>query len=197
MVDALRNGFPLKALLQQLKMSKSSYSYHRKQLALPDKYKEKGSLLIEIFQENDARYGYRRLHEELKNKGIILSEKVVRQLMREENLFVRIIRKKKYSSYAGEIPPAAPNLLQRNFKAEKPNEKWLTDITEFRIPSGKVYLSPIIDCFEGAVVSWTISTEPNTNLVNTMFDNALETLLVKEHRLFILIVERITVGQDG
>ena len=181
LVDALRANFPLKSLFQQLKLPKSSYFYHRNQLTLTDKYEEKRLLLTEIFNENDARYGYRRLHAEMKNKGILLSEKVVRRLMREENLFVRMARKKKYSSYAGEITQAAPNLLQRNFKAEKPNMKWLTDITEFRIAAGKVYLSPIIDCFDGAVVSWTISTEPNAKLVNTMFDNALETLGVNEH----------------
>lgn len=181
LVDALRADFPLKTLFQQLKLVKSNYFYHRKQLALPDKYEEKRTLLTDIFQENDARYGYRRLHAELKNKGIVLSEKVVRRLMKEENLFVRVVPRKKYSSYAGEITQAAPNLLQRNFKAENPNMKWLTDITEFRIPAGKVYLSPIIDCFDGAAVSWTISTEPNAKLVNTMFDNALETLEVNEH----------------
>ena len=180
LVDAMRARYSLKALLQQLKLPKSCYFYHRKHLAMPDKYEEKGSLLVKIFQENDARYGYRRMYVELKNKGILLSEKVVRRLMREEQLFVRIVRKKKYNSYAGEIIPAVPNLLQRNFKAEKPNEKWLTDISEFHIPSGKVYLSPIIDCFDGAVVSWIISTQPNADLVNTMFDNALETLAVRD-----------------
>lgn len=56
-------------------------------------------------------------------------------------------------SYAGEISSAQPNLLNRNFKAKKPNEKWLTDITEFKIPAGKIYLSPLIDCYDGVIVS--------------------------------------------
>ena len=68
--------------------------------------------------------------------------------MKDHNIIVRIKRVKKYSSYAGEITPPAPNILNRDFKANKPNEKWLTDITEFSIPEGKVYLSPIIDCFD-------------------------------------------------
>src|SRR5690625_4494657 len=83
---------------------------------------------------------------------------------------------RKYSSYDGEISPAAANVLQRDFKADKPNEKWVTDITEFRISAGKVYLSPMIDCFDGAIVSWTISTSPNAELVNTMLDQSILTL---------------------
>ena len=94
-------------------------------------------------------YGYRRLHAVLKGLGRSVSEKVIRRVMKEERLVVRNIRRRHYNSYLGEISPAAPNLINRNFHAEKPNEKWLTDITEFRLPAGKVYLSPIIDCFDG------------------------------------------------
>lgn len=61
-------------------------------------------------------------------------------------------------------------------KAATPNEKWLTDITEFQIPAGKVYLSPMIDCFDGLVVSWAIGTRPDADLVNTMLDAAIETV---------------------
>ncbi len=96
--------------------------------------------------------------------------------MIEENLIVTFSKRKKYSSYAGEISTAQPNLLNRNFKATRPNEKWLTDITEFKIPAGKVYLSPIVDCYDGAIISWTIGTKPDAALVNTMLDVGLSTL---------------------
>jgi len=96
--------------------------------------------------------------------------------MREEGLSVAAISRKKYSSYKGEISPKIPNLLQRNFHAEMPNKKWLTDITEFRLSAGKVYLSPIIDCFDGMVVSWTAGTSPDAELVNGMLDCAIDTL---------------------
>ena len=157
-------------------MAKSSYHYHRNRLRLPEKYVDLRSLIKEIFIENYSSYGYRRIHAELKNRKITVSEKVIRRLMEEEELIVRAVPKKRYSSYAGEITPATPNVIQRNFKAEVPNEKWLTDITEFRIPSGKVYLSPIIDCFDGAAVSWSIGTSPNAELVNDMLDQALDSL---------------------
>lgn len=108
--------------------------------------------------------------------GISLSEKVIRRIMTEVGLKVNSLRLRKYNSYAGEITPAVPNLLKRDFKAEQPNKKWLTDITELHISSGKVYLSPMIDCFDGAVISWTISTKPNAEMVNSMLDNAVATL---------------------
>ena len=101
--------------------------------------------------------------------------------MKEENLIVRAIRQKKYSSYLGEISPAVPNEVQRDFHADKPNKKWLTDITEFKIGEGKVYLSPIIDCFDGMPITWTVGTSPNAELVNTMLDNAIVLLKENEH----------------
>lgn len=174
-IDALLQDYPLTVLLLELKLAKSSYHYHRNRLRLPEKYVDLRSLIKEIFIENYSSYGYRRIHAELKNRKITVSEKVIRRLM-EEELIVRAVPKKRYSSYAGEITPATPNVIQRNFKAEVPNEKWLTDITEFRIPSGKVYLSPIIDCFDGAAVSWSIGTSPNAELVNDMLDQALDSL---------------------
>ena len=82
------------------------------------------------------------------------------------NLTVQQSRRAKYNSYKGEISPAVENLIKRDFKSERPNEKWLTDITEFGLPEGKVYLSPVIDCFDGLPVAWTIGTSPNATLVN-------------------------------
>ena len=157
-------------------MSKSSYFYQKQILEKPDKYFEERQLIVTIFNSNFCAYGSRRIHQALKSMDKILSEKVVRRLMFEENLIIKFSKRKKYSSYAGEITPAQPNLLNRNFKAEKPNEKWLTDITEFRIPAGKIYLSPLVDCYDGAIISWTIGTKPDAELVNNMLDAGLATL---------------------
>jgi transposase InsO family protein/transposase-like protein len=176
LIDALRPKYTLSQLLTSIDIPKSSYCYHKKQLALPNKYNYVRVQIIDIFKAGKRRYGYRRIHASLKNIGIILSEKIVRRIMREENLVAKSIKMRKYSSYDGEISPAVPNVLKRDFKADKINDKWVTDITEFRIPSGKVYLSPMIDCFDGAIVSWTMSTTPNAELVNTMLDQAMQTL---------------------
>lgn len=172
-IDALRNKYRLSILLKSLCLSKSSYCYQAAALKREDKYLSLRSEIKGIFEENKRRYGYRRIHTVLKNQGIFVSEKVVRRIMNEENLAVPFVKVKKYSSYQGEITPAVDNLVQRNFHAERPNMLWLTDITEFHIPAGKVYLSPLIDCFDGLPVSWTIGTSPNADLVNTMLLNAI------------------------
>jgi putative transposase len=105
---------------------------------------------------------------------VFISEKVVQRLMRQESLVVPAKRRRRYSSYFGEVSPAPDNLINRDFHATEPNKKWLTDITEFQIPAGKVYLSPMVDCFDGLVVSWSIGTRPDADLVNTMLDAAIE-----------------------
>lgn len=105
-----------------------------------------------------------------------MSEKVIRNIMKKYNLVVYQPKQKKYNSYMGEISAEVENIIQRDFHAPEPDARWLTDITEFHIPAGKIYLSPIIDCFDGIVVSWTIGTSPNADLVNTMLENAIATL---------------------
>ncbi len=86
-------------------------------------------------------------------------------------------RRRRYGSYLGEISPPPENVIDRDFQAAAPNQKWLTDITEFQIPAGKVYLSPVIDCFGGLVVSWSIGTRPDAELVNSMLDAAIQTVI--------------------
>ena len=183
LIDALRTEFKLKELLVLLNISRSSYYYQHEAIASPDKYADLRILITEIFLENEGKYGYRPIHELLKKEGKTVSEKVIRSIMMEEHLEVRRKKKKRYSSYKGEITPAPDNIIARDFHAENPNEKWLTDLTEFAIPAGKVYLSPIVDCFDGMAVSWTIGTSPNAELVNSMLKSAISTLAENENPL--------------
>lgn len=136
---------------------------------------------LDLFHENSGRYGYRRIHALLIREGITVSEKMVRRIMAEEGLVVLIKSRRKYNSYQGELSPSVPNTVNRDFHSEKPNEKWLTDITEFAIPAGKVYLSPVVDCFDGMLPYWTISTKPDADLVNDMPDGAISQLGEEEH----------------
>lgn len=121
--------------------------------------------------ENKARYGYRRIAIELKNRGLILNHKTVLKLMNEQGLYCKI-RRKKYSSYRGEVNKAAPNIIQRNFTANRPNEKWTTDITEFALLGQKVYLSPILDMYNSEIVSYSISFSPNMKFIHEMLNKA-------------------------
>lgn len=179
-IDALRPTYRLKELLQLFNISKSSYFYSA-HAAMHDKYAEIRPEITELFRQNELRYGYRRIHACLKRRGKTLSEKVIRRIMRQESLTVYVPVRKKYSSYKGEISPEVSNVLQRDFHASAPNQKWLTDLTEFALPAGKVYLSPVIDCFDGLVCSWTIGSSPNAQLVNSMLDKALVTLQPGEY----------------
>ena len=125
------------------------------------------------FADSKGRYGYRRIKAVLKT-GV--SEKVVRRIMAEEGLVAHVPKRRRYSSYEGETTPAPANLVDRDFTAERPNEKWLTDISEIKARDGKVYLSPMIDCHDGKIVAYTAGFHPNAELANRMLAEAAETL---------------------
>ena len=175
-IDALKNKYSLPALCKKLDLAKSSYYYQEKAIHAEDKYLELRKKIIQLFHDNRNAFGYRRIHILLRKIGIIVSEKVVRRIMKQESLIVKQRRRQKYNSYKGEITPAVENVINRDFHADKPNQKWLTDITDFSIKAGKVYLSPIIDCLDGMPIKWTIGTSPNAELANTMLKNAIATL---------------------
>ena len=181
LVESLRPAHKLRDLLGMVGLAKSSHRYQMAAMAKPDKYADLRIRICEIFHEGRGCYGYRRIHSVLRVEGVTVSEKVACRIMAEEDLHARRPKKRRYSSYKGEISNAPENLVNRDFHADAPNILWLTDITEFSIPAGKVYLSPVIDCFDGKVVARTMSTSPNAGLVNTMLDDAAATLGAGEH----------------
>ena len=176
LVDALRNEYRVADLLDQLGLARSSYFYHRSPMRIADKYAQVRRIITEIFEDNHRAYGYRRIQASLSRQRVFLSEKVVQRLMKQERLQAARPKRRVYRSYVGEVSPAPENIIARDFHADAPNEKWLTDISEFQIAAGKVYLSPMIDCFDGMVISWSIGRSPDAELVNTMLDAAIETV---------------------
>ena len=139
----------------------------------PEKYVEEKDIIKQIFHENKGRYGYRRVTMEMHNRGYYINHKTVRKLMLELGLKCEI-RKRKYRSYKGEIGRIADNKLNRDFKAEKPNQKWVTDVTEFRVGEQKVYLSPILDLFNGEIISYNISVRPDFGQIMDMLNKAFD-----------------------
>ena len=135
LVDALRETYALSELFAELSLARSSYFYHRARLRVADKYVGVRRTIADIFERNHRCYGYRRIQGSLGRQHVFLSEKVVQRLMKQERLVVATLRRRRYGSYLGEISPAPDNLIQRDFHAAAPNEKWLTDITEFQIPA--------------------------------------------------------------
>ena len=124
-----------------------------------DKYKAVKAEITAIYHENKGRYGYRRITTELHKRNFLLNHKTVQRLMKELGLVCRV-RMKKYRSYKGEVGKIAPNLLNRDFHAEKPNQKWVTDVTEFSLFGEKLYLSPILDLHSSDLVSYTHLRSP-------------------------------------
>ena len=169
----LRHEFDLEVLLNQTNMARSSFYYHQKQFDLPDKYIEIKELIKTIYHKHKGRYGYRTITAELQNRAIIINHKTVLRLMQLLGL-KSIIRLKKYKSYKGENGKIAPNILERKFKAEAPNQKWATDITEFNISGNKLYLSPIIDLFNQEIVSYELTERPVFNQVAKMLKKAFK-----------------------
>ena len=171
MIQELRREHDLAILLEIAQLPKATYYYHRKKQEAVDKYAQAKAEIQSIFHENKGRYGYRRVTDELRNRGFGLNHKTVQRLMKELGLVCRV-RMKKYRSYKGELGKIAENELNREFRAEKPNQKWVTDITQFRLFGQKFYFSPILDLYSGDIVTYTISDRPNLEMVTKMLEQA-------------------------
>ena len=152
-------------------MPRSTFYFYLKKMKQPDKYAELKGVIKQIFHENKGRYGYRRITMELHNRGYHVNHKTVQKLMKQTGLKCQI-RKRKYRSYKGEVGKVAPNILKRNFVASRPNQKWVTDVTEFSVKDQKVYLSPILDLYNGEIISYNISLRPTFQQTMDMLEKA-------------------------
>ena len=173
MIWELRQEFKVTLLIDIAGIPRSTYYYHIKHRTDEDKYKKVKEEISNIFLENKGRYGYRRITKELHNRNYVINHKTVMRLMKELGLVCKV-RMKKYHSYKGEAGKIAPNLLDRDFNAEKPNEKWVTDVTEFSLFGQKLYLSPIPDLYSGDIVSYTIYDRPVLSMVTEMLKPAFQ-----------------------
>ena len=166
--------FSLDILLKAIKLARSTYYYHLKQLDKPDKDQKLKAEIQAIFTEHKGNYGYRRIHLELRNRGYLVNHKRVQRLMKVLNLQAKMRQKRKYSSHKGDVGKKAENLIQRQFEGSKTMEKCYTDVTEFAIPAStqKLYLSPVLDGFNSEIIAYNLSTSPNLEQVKTMLEQA-------------------------
>lgn len=162
-------------LLEIAQLPRATFYYHIKKVQKVDKYADAQAEINAIYHENKGRYGYRRITIALRSRGFYLNHKTVQRLMKQMGLVCRV-RAKKYRSYKGKVGKIAPNLLNRDFYAENPNQKWVTDVTEFSMFGEKLYLSPILDLHSGYLVSYTLSERPVLSMIMTMLDKAFETI---------------------
>ena len=172
MIDS-KLGFRLSTLLKAASLSRSTYYFEINKLDFDIKNQEIIDIIQSIFKENKNRYGVRRITAELVNRGYKINHKKVQRLMNK--LGLKAIKPKiKYHSYMGQVGVVADNIINRDFKATKPNEKWTTDVSEFKCPFGKAYISPILDMFGTDIVAWDLSLSPNFEQTTRMLDEAFK-----------------------
>ena len=150
-------------------MARTTYYYNIR--PIKDKYAQIRKDIIRIFKKNKGRYGYRRVYQQLRAEGININHKTVAKLMVEMGLYARK-PKLRYRSYKGEVGRIAPNVLQRNFATDAPNRKWTTDVSQVDIHGKKCYISPILDMWNGEIISYVISDRPDLKMVVDMLQKA-------------------------
>lgn len=172
-IERLRNIYPLQFMLKYFGISRSTYYARLASIKKRDKYVEEREAIHTLISMNKGRYGYRRITIALHKLGFNVNHKVVMRIMKEENLTCKV-RLKKYRSYRGTEGKIAPNIIKRNFTTTKPDQKWTTDITKFHLFGHMIYLSLILDLYNGKIVSYEISERPVLTQVLSMLDKAFK-----------------------
>jgi transposase InsO family protein len=167
----LRHKHPLERLLRAAKLSRSTFYYYLKAHDAPDPYAELKRRIGAVFARHKGRYGYRRITAVLRQAGELVNHKTVQKLMQALGL-KSLVRAKKYRSYRGQ----SHHVLARDFEAARPHEKWVTDVTEFKVRGEKLYLSPVMDLYNGEIVAYETSRRPVFKLVGSMLKKALARL---------------------
>lgn len=171
LVLELRQEHDLSDLLKVAGLARSTFYYQAKVQMADDKHAGLKLRIREIYERHKGRYGYRRVTAELRQAGQAINHKSVQRLMQALGL-KSLVRRKKYRSYRGELAHV-PNLLERQFRAERPNQKWVTDVTEFNVQGDKLYLSPVMDLYNGEIIAYETQRRPHFQLVGNMLRKAL------------------------
>jgi putative transposase len=156
-------------------VARSTFYYQVQAQQRPDKHASLKELVQRVYDQEKGLYGYRRITAVIRSLGTLVNKKLVERLMVELGLR-SIVRPKKYRSYRGAVGRTAPNLLERNFIAQRPNQKWVTDVTEFKVAQQKLYLSPVMDLYNREIVAYEMATRPCLALVDNMLDKAFKRL---------------------
>lgn len=167
-MQELRQQYPLDGLLKVAGLARSTFYYQQKAQQVVDKYAQLKEIILKVFTYHKGNYGYRRVADEIREDyGQVVNYKTMRRLMGEMGLRSEQ-RPKKYNSFKGEVGATAPNHLDRQFGADQPNEKLVTDITEFKVRGEKLYLSPVLDLYNGEIIAFEMNTRPLFEMVSCM-----------------------------
>ena len=157
-----------------MEMAKSTYYFELNKVdAVTEKNSELLSEIQTIFHENKGRYGVRRIYQELRRRGYVVNHKRVQRLMHINDLFGKR-PKQKYHSYHGNVGKVADNIINRDFVAKRPLQKWSTDVSQFTFPWGKCFFSPILDMSTNEIISYDLSLRPNLEQIQRMLNKAFK-----------------------
>lgn len=168
-IDELRPVHKLCSLLKSKNMARSTFYYHRKRAGI-DKYADAKRMIQDVFDSHKGRYGSRRITLALRNQGVLLNHKTIEKLMRELGLRAVTHKARHYNSYKGTVGRIAPNIINRNFKALMPMEKLATDVTQVNINDKRLYISPVLDMFNGEIVCYSVSSSPGMDMISEMLE---------------------------
>jgi len=174
----LRQGHDLPVLLKVSGLARSTFYYQMKAQQSGDRHAGLKSRIHALYKRHKGRYGYRRITAALRQDGEHINHKTVQRVMQTLGL-KSLVRPKKYRSWRGQ-QATVPNLLSRQFQAQRPNQKWVTDVTEFNVRGNKLYLLPMLDLYNGEIVAYTTNTRPQFSLVGDMLKKALTKLTGKD-----------------
>jgi transposase InsO family protein len=174
-IDELRQQYPITDILKIAGLARSIFYYQKQRLKAEDKYASLKQKIDNIYKKHHGHYRYRRVTEVIRQLGETINHKTVQRLMKRLNL-KSLARPKKYRSYKGDVGHTAPNILKRDFKAQELNKKWVTDVTEFHVASEKLYLSPIMDLFNGEIIAFSMSKRPVYKMIDDMLKQAFKRL---------------------
>jgi transposase InsO family protein len=162
-------------LLKLAELARSTFYHQQLAMGVKDKYASLKVLIQNLFDQHKGRYGYRRITAALQKAGEVVNHKTVQRLMTQLQI-KSTVRPKKYRSYRGAVGKIFPDLLKRDFQAHRPNQKWVTDVTEFKVAGEKLYLSPVMDLYNGEIVAYQMSRRPTFDMVTGMLDKAFSRL---------------------
>ncbi len=158
-----KDKYPISEMCRFFEVSRSGYYDYVKRMDIPAKDLPLAEKIRECQDKCGKIYGYRRVHIWLERNGVHHNPKTILRVMQKYNL-LSVVRRKKYRNY-GNVLHKYPNLLNRDFKADRPNQKWVTDISYIKTAQGTLYLSIIRDLFDNSIVAYKTGTAQNVNLV--------------------------------
>ena len=156
-------------------MPRSTFYYYLK-ASKTDKYIAEKQAIIELYEQNKQRYGYRRITALLRQNNINLNHKTVLKLMKSLNIRGKRRKNEQYHSYKGEVGKVTENILNRDFTASKPFEKLTTDVTQFKVCNDKVYLAPVMDLYNREIIAYSISLRPDLAQIREMLQGLTDKL---------------------